>query len=281
MKTAQKNIAATRLIQGVTTTRPKKVAIPKTLPSRQWLSESTSFQVEPPANGSGSASGSKPLPDVCKVLGPIPGNATLKEEPVLVYLRLPDDDDGLGLTRWKTWPQVSPIVVCDGARKLWVCRVASATCQQEQFIGTPEMAVDMKAIEDADCARLKDMDRLIRENMGKVSGVRGYLPVGYVKAHEDVHLALNSEAARMRYAEYVARINAITRPCNAFLGPATARESMGEELVKALIILLEDLRKDVERFASHKPAQPFLTTQSQFCAPFLAAIAAGIAAKCQ
>lgn len=260
----------------------KRNTLIKSLPSEQWLSESTRSRAGTPRqeNGLDSPSPSNGLPDACKALGPVQGNVSLKERKTIIHYQRPPDGIGYGWTRWRTFPQVSIAVVCDGRKKQWVCRVSSAECRQEQYIGEPDDPVDYDTIAKADCKKLRDMDKLIRENISKTGGVIGYLPVGYVQVHENVHLSLNSEAARMRYAELVGRISAITRPCVDFPGPLSAEEDMSAEIDAARNRFIADLTEDTARFGRHEPAAPFLAAQSQFCAPFLAAIAAAIKEKC-
>ena len=246
------------------------------LPSEQWLSESTVFAVPQQAEGSPSASasdtGGPPDPGPCK-------KNTDKKSGDLFELQIKRENDihdivpnprtWAGATDYKVPPYPGLVdILCD--KTSWRPRVKDGLFQIHYYAGVPPKPLSLAQINaTTDCNVLKQMLDAV-EKLAPTGGLNGvgldWCPDTFIESHELVHAELLRASAQARFATFKAAVDALSAPCADDWYPLIQFTDAAKKAFQEGVI------EDRDDSFAHKPEKPFIDGSKAACQPFIDAI---------
>lgn len=265
----------------------KPKALPRSLPSQQWLSESSQGAVAAEAEGSPSASGGgggSPTggpPDPCEENKYKPSGDLLelkiKRQKDIKVITI-DPDFKFGATDYLVipWPGLFEIL-CDKTN--WRPRAKDHIFQIHFYAGSPPKPLSLAQINaTTDCNILKQMLNDV-EKLAPTGGISGvgadWVPDTFVESHEMVHASLLRISAHARFDTFKATIDGLSVPCSKDPAALQPKIDAAKEAFK------DGVEKDRKDISKHKPPKAFIDGSTAACQSFIDAIKARRAAlKC-
>ena len=181
-------------------------------------------------------------------------------------------------------PEPEAEVLCDGDNDVWRARLKKLDLNFSMRISESTKLLTIDQIAAADCLLLDEMKddvEYIRTHV-RGSGVHGpyWLPEGFSRAHEDVHLLLLQQGIAFLHLTLVQELEAITRPCVDF-SQKDAQAHMKDEMDAAVARFQDGFGQLYLDQVAHIPAATFLSVHDAFLAPWAARVHdAGVLLDC-